>query len=79
LALGNNLTAYSSNFTPSNASSTGNQMGEAVVLMRSYLSNLNSFFNNLPISQFLVLYLIALVLVVIIRLVKGLIHLGKPV
>jgi hypothetical protein len=79
LALGQNLMAYSANFTPSNASSTGNQMGEAVVLMRSYLSNLNSFFNNLPISQFLVLYLIALVLVVVIRLVKGLFNFFKPV
>lgn len=79
LSLGQNLLAYSSNFTPSNASSTGNQIGESVVLIRSYLSNINSFFNNFPVSQFLVLYLIVLLLVVVMRLIKGLIHLFKPV
>jgi hypothetical protein len=79
LGIGNSLTQYSANFTPSNASSTGNQLGQAVVLVRSYLLNLNSFFNGFPVSQFLMLYLIALVLVVVIRLVKNLIHLGKPI
>lgn len=79
LTLGQNLMAYSSNFTPTNASSTGNQIGESIVLIRSYLSNINSFFNNFPVSQFLVLYLIVLLLVVVMRLIKGLIHLFKPV
>lgn len=79
LGIGNNLTQYSANFTPSNASSTGNQLGQSVVLLRSYLSNLNSFFNGFPVSQFLILYLIALLLAIVLRLVKNLIHLGKPI
>jgi hypothetical protein len=79
LSIGGNLTSYSANFTASNASSTGNQMGQSVVLIRSYLLNFNSFFGNFPVSQFLVLYLLALLLVIIIRLVKGIIHLAKPI
>jgi hypothetical protein len=79
LGVGNVLTQYSANFTPSNASSTGNQLGQSVVLLRSYLSNLNSFFNGFPVSQFLMLYLVALLIAIIIRLIKNLIHLAKPV
>jgi hypothetical protein len=79
LGVGGVLTQYSANFTPSNASSTGNQLGQSVVLLRSYLSNLNSFFNGFPVSQFLVLYLIALLIAILIRLIKNLIHLAKPV
>lgn len=79
LGVGGVLTQYSANFTPSNASSTGNQLGQSVVLLRSYLSNLNSFFNGFPVSQFLILYLIALLIAILIRLIKNLIHLAKPV
>jgi hypothetical protein len=72
-----NLQQFSSNFTQSNASSTGNQIGQSILLVRSYLSNLNSFFGNFPVSQFLLLYLIALVVVIVLRLIKGLINLFK--
>lgn len=72
-----NLQRFSSNFTQSNASSTGNQIGQSILLVRSYLSNINSFFSNFPVSQFLLLYLIALVVVIVLRLTKGLINLFK--
>jgi hypothetical protein len=77
LSITGNLQQFASNFTLTNASSTGNQIGQSVLLVRSYLSNFNSFFGNFPVSQFLLLYLIALVVVVVLRLVKGLINLFK--
>lgn len=77
VAIVSNLQQFSSNFTQTNASSTGTQIGQSVLLVRSYLSNLNSFFGNFPVSQFLLLYLIALVVVIVFRLVKGLIGLFK--
>jgi hypothetical protein len=77
LSITGNLQEFASNFTLTNASSTGNQIGQSVLLVRSYLSNFNSFFGNFPVSQFLLLYLIALVVVVVLRLIKGLINLFK--
>lgn len=77
LSIGENLTNFSRNFTPSNASSTGNQLGNSILLVRGYITNINSFFANFPVGQFLLLYLIALVVVIVLRLVKGLISLFK--
>lgn len=77
LAIGDSLTNLAQNFTQSNASSTGNQLGQSILLVRSYLTNINAFFANFPVGQFLLLYLIALVVVIVLRLVKGLIGLFK--
>jgi hypothetical protein len=77
LAIGDSLTNLAQNFTQSNASSTGNQLGQSILLVRSYLTNINAFFSNFPVGQFLLLYLIALVVVIVLRLVKGLIGLFK--
>jgi hypothetical protein len=77
LTIGENLTNFSQNFTASNASSTGHQLGNSILLVRSYITNINSFFANFPVGQFLLLYLIALVVVIVLRLVKGLISLFK--
>lgn len=77
LSIVSNLQQFSSKFTQTNASSTGNQIGQSVLLVRSYLSNINSFFSNFPVSQFLLLYLIALIVVIVLRLIKGLINLFK--
>lgn len=77
LAIGDNLTQFAQNFTASNASSTGNQLGNSILLVRSYITNINSFFADFPVGQFLLLYLIALVVVIVLRLVKGLIGLFK--
>jgi hypothetical protein len=77
LSIGQNLTDFATRFSQSNASSTGNQLGASVVIARSYTQNINEFFSGFPLSQILFLYLIALVVVVILRLVKGLINLFK--
>lgn len=77
LSIVGNLQQFSSNFSQTNASSTGTQIGQSILLVRSYLSNINSFFSNFPVSQFLLLYLIALVVVIVLRLIKGLINLFK--
>jgi hypothetical protein len=77
LSIGDSLVNFASSFTASNASSTGNQLGASILLIRSYVSNINSFFANFPVANFLLLYLIALVVVIVLRLVKGLIGLFK--
>jgi hypothetical protein len=77
LSVGNNLVDFASKFTPSNASSTGNQLGQSILIIRSYITNINSFFSDFPVANFLLLYLIALVVVIVLRLVKGLIGLFK--
>jgi hypothetical protein len=77
LSVGQNLTDFATRFSQSNASSTGNQLGASIVIVRSYIQNINQFFYDFPLSQILLLYLIALVVVIILRLVKGLINLFK--
>lgn len=77
LSIGNSLVDFASKFTPTNASSTGNQLGQSILIVRSYISNINSFFADFPVANFLLLYLIALVVVIVLRLVKGLIGLFK--
>ena len=73
--LGNNLTFFSSQFSQTNAKDTGKQAGNSVLLVRGYVENINTFFNDLPVSQVLFLYLMALVVVVIFRLIRLLIKL----
>ena len=75
--IGNSLSAFAGKFTLSDAQNTGTIFGNSILLLRSYADNLNSFFGNLPISQFLVFYLIIFVAVVIFRLIKNLINLIK--
>jgi hypothetical protein len=77
LSVGQNLTDFASGFTLSNASSTGNQLGQSILLVRTYVSSINSFFADFPVGQFLLLYLIALVVIIVLRLIKGLINLFK--
>ena len=73
--IGDNLTFFSSQFSQDTAKDTGEKAGNAVLLIRSYAGNINSFFNDLPISEILFLYLSALVAVVVFRLIRLLIKL----
>ncbi|MDD5639021.1 MAG: hypothetical protein PHO28_03915 [Candidatus Pacebacteria bacterium] len=77
LTIGNNLTFFSSKFNQDNAKDTGEKIGNGVLIIRSYANNLNSFFNDLPISEILFLYLILLVVVAVFRIVRNLINLIK--
>ena len=77
-SIGNYIYNFSSRFTTANAQETGERLGGSIVLARSYLTNLNSFFNDLPVGQFLLFYIIALVLIIIFRVIKSLINLIKP-
>jgi len=52
--------------------------GQAILLVRSYSSNLNTFFNDLPVSEFLLFYLTLLIVVIVFRIIKNLINLIKP-
>lgn len=73
--IGDNLTFFSSQFNQDTAKDTGEKAGNAVLLIRSYAGNINSFFNDMPISEILFLYLSALVAVIVFRLIRLLIKL----
>lgn len=78
IVIGDNLTFFSSKFSQDTAKETGAKTGEAILLMRAYASNLNTFFSDLPISEFLFFYLTLLVVVIVFRTIKNLINLIKP-
>lgn len=78
LTIGENLTFFSSKFEQSKAKETGEEIASGVLIVRSYANNLNSFFNDLPISQALFFYMLLLVVVAVFRIIKNLINLIKP-
>jgi hypothetical protein len=75
LVIGDNLTFFSSQFNQENAKDAGEKAGSAVLLVRSYAGNINSFFNDLPVSEILFLYLSALVAVIVFRIIRLLLKL----
>jgi len=76
--IGSNLVFFSSNFDQQTAKETGEKTGQAILTIRSYSSNLNTFFNDLPVSEFLLFYLGLLIIVIVFRIIKNLINLIKP-
>jgi len=76
--IGQSLADFADRFKLTDAQNTGQQLANSVLLMRSYVATLNSFFGDLPVSQILILYLIVFVLVILFRLIKSLINLIKP-
>ena len=76
--IGQSLADFADRFNLTDAQNTGQQLANSVLLMRSYVATLNSFFGDLPVSQILILYLIVFVLVILFRLIKSLINLIKP-
>jgi len=77
-AIGSNLTFFTSRFDSDTAKETGEKTGQAILIIRSYSSNLNTFFNDLPVSEFLIFYLSLLIMVIVFRTIKNLINLIKP-
>jgi len=73
--IGNNLTFFSSQFNQTDAKTSGQEAGQAVLIVRAYAGNLNSFFNGLPIAEVLFLYLMALVIVIVFRIIRLLLKL----
>jgi len=76
--IGSNLTFFTSRFDKDMAKETGERTGQAILLIRTYSSNLNTFFNDLPVSEFLLFYLTLLIVVIVFRIIKNLINLIKP-
>ena len=75
LTIGDNLTFFSSQFSQTNAKDIGEKTGNGVLLVRAYSGNINSFFNDLPISEILFLYLMTLIVVSVFRIIRILIKL----
>jgi len=76
--IGSNLTFFTSRFDSQTAKDTGEKTGQAILIIRTYSSNLNTFFNDLPVSEFLLFYLSLLIVVIVFRIIKNLINLIKP-
>lgn len=68
--LGDNLTFFTSQFSQSKAKQTGESIGQAILIVRAYANNLNSFFNDLPIAQVLFFYILLLIVVVVFRIIR---------
>jgi hypothetical protein len=77
-SIGDNLATFAGRFSNTDAKDTGEQLASSVLIMRSYVAGLNSFFGELPVGEILILYLIVFVLVILFRVIKGLINLIKP-
>jgi len=78
LMIGENLTFFTSKFNQDTAKETGQRVGLAILNVRSYANNLNSFFGDLPVSEVLFFYLVILIVVAVFRFIKNLINLIKP-
>ena len=76
--IGSNLTFFSSQFDQDTAKETGEKTGQGILIIRTYSSNLNTFFNDLPVSEFLLFYLLLLIVVIVFRIIKNLINVIKP-
>ena len=75
--LGNNLVSFADNFSSGEATANASTTANAIVLARGYVSNLNSFFNNLPVAQALGVYIIMFLAVALFRLARSIISLFK--
>jgi len=73
--IGDNLTFFSSRFKITNAKDAGEKAGNAVLIIRANAGVINSFFNDLPIAEILFLYLSALVVVIVFRIIRLLLKL----
>lgn len=76
-SVSSNLTAFNDRFSSNDAVSSGSQFGGAILAIRGYANNLNSLFNNAPVSQALTFYIILFLAVIIFRLIRGLVNLIK--
>ena len=77
-SVGNSLSAFAGKFSLTDAQKTATMMAGSISTIRTYGDNLNSFFDSLPVSEILLLYLIIFVAVIVFRLIKNLVNLIKP-
>jgi len=75
--LGSNLVAFAGQFTGSQAQAISDNVSNAIITIKSYANNLNSFFNGLPVIQLLTGYILVFLAITIFRLAKGIIGLFK--
>ena len=75
--VGNSLSTFAGKFTLTDAQNTGTIFGNSISIIRSYTSNLNSFFDNFPVSQILIFYIVIFMAIIVFRLVKNLVNLIK--
>lgn len=68
--LGDNMVFFTAQFEQDRAKETGQDIGNAIIVIRTYASNINAFFNDLPVSEVLFFYLILLVVVAIFRIIR---------
>ena len=76
--IGGIIIFFNSYFDTELASEKGAEFGNIIPILRGYLEQFNNFFGNLPVSEFLLFYLITSILVIIYRLVKGILTIIIP-
>lgn len=65
-------------FDTETANEKGAEFGNIIPIFRGYLEQFNYFFGGVPVSEFLLFYLITAIVVIIYRLVKGLLTIIIP-
>ncbi len=76
--IGNIVIFFNNYFDKQLASERGAEFGNVIPVFRGYLDQFNDFFGGLPVSEFLLFYLITGILVIIYRIVRGILTILIP-
>jgi len=76
--IGNIIIFFNNFFDPQIAGLKGEEFGKSIPILRGYLEQFNNFFGGIPISEFLLFYLITAIVVMIYRLVRGILTILIP-
>lgn len=75
--IGNFVVYIKTYFDVEKASAKGTTMGQAIPVARGYLEEFNNFFGGLPISEFIIFYILSLSVVICYKVIYGVIRLLK--
>ena len=76
--IGNFVVYIKTYFDLEQASTKGTAMGQSIPIARGYLTEINNFFGGLPISDFLIFYILSVAVIICYKVIYRVIRLIKP-
>lgn len=76
--VGNFVVYVKTYFDVEQASAKGTALGQAIPIARGYLTEINNFFGGLPISDFVIFYLLSVAVIICYKIIYRVIRLIKP-
>jgi len=76
--IGNFVVYVKTYFDLEQASAKGTTMGQAIPVARGYLTEINNFFGGLPISDFVIFYILSVAVIICYKIIYRVIRLIKP-